>query len=283
MKMQREKWLMRILGGGVLGAVTIPLLSRQLLSLQYLEKPLVGMEQFVFPEMVQMFGSFWAAFAVQMLLGAILGAVIGISSLPFAEDGKSLVLQSLLHFSATAISFGALLWGCRWITEFRFVLVWIALLAVLYLLIWLVRWIGWWKEVRQIRALLGLTPGASPLHWKEILPYFPFLLLVCNIMPGVVMWIDLTFVVDVPIFSGILYPMIALPIIGFCSGYSLGRRQGMCWLYSVMGGLLYVPTVYIVYNSSAMFHCFMLAVPAMAGVLFGWVVWRRGRTKKTEL
>lgn len=278
--MNEQKWIMRILCGGITGAVIVPFLSRQLLSMQYLKEPLVGMAQFVFPEMVQIFGSLGLAFTVQVLLGAVFGAVVCMATLPFAEEGKALMLQSLLHFGATALSFGTLVWMCRWVTKFQFVLAWIALLAILYLLIWIMRWIGWWHEVRQIRTLLGLAPGSSPLHWKELLPYLPFLLLVCNIMPAILMWIDLTFVVDVPVFSGILYPIFGLPIIGFCSGYSLGKRHGMCWLYPIICGVLYVPTVLVVYNSSAMFHCCMLAVPAMAGILIGWTVQRRENLQK---
>lgn len=276
---RKKQWLLRILMGGMLGAVTVPFISRCLLSMQYLEKPLVGLEQFVFPAMVQAFGSLGVALAVQSLLGAIFGAVVCIATLPFAKEGKSLLRQSVIHFAATALAFSALLYGCRWITTFWVVLAWVGILAVLYLIIWLVRWIGWWQEVRQMRTLLGLEAGPSPLRWKETLPYLPFLLLICNIMPSVLMWVDLTFIVDVPIFSGIIYPFFAMPIIGFCSGFSLGKRQGLCWLYPIACFLFYLPMVFLIYNSSAMFHCFMIAVPALVGMLFGWIVWRRENVK----
>ena len=36
---------------------------------------------------------------------------------------------------------------------------------------------------------------------------------------------------DVPVLSGLLYPYLLLPIVGFFSALSLGKRQGLCILY----------------------------------------------------
>lgn len=41
---------------------------------------------------------------------------------------------------------------------------------------------------------------------------------------------------------------------------------GMCWLYPVVCFLCYLPMVFILFNSSALFHCFMVSVPALAGL-----------------
>lgn len=47
---------------------------------------------------------------------------------------------------------------------------------------------------------------------------------------------------------------------------------GMCWLYPVVCFLCYLPMVFILINSSALFHCFMVSVPALAGMAVGWFI-----------
>lgn len=225
----------------------------------------------VTPAMAQAFGSVPLAALVQALLGGVFGAVVAIATLPFADDGRELVLRSLGHFAMTVLSFSTLLWVCRWVTRFRFILLWAALLAVLYVLIWLGRWIGWYMEVAQLRSLLGLTPGPSPLKWRETLPYLPYILLLCNLLPLVLRWLDHAVVGDVPVLSGLLLPYLLLPLVGFMSGVSLGKRQGVCPLYPLACFLLYLPMVFLLFNSSALFHCFTVAVPAAAGNMLGWL------------
>ena len=233
----------------------------------------------VSPAMAEAFGSAGLAVLIQAVLGGIFGAVVALATLPFADDGRELVLRSLAHFAMTVLSFSALLWVCRWVTRLRFILLWAALLAVLYVLIWLGRWIGWYVEVAQLRSLLGLEPGPSPLKWRETLPYLPFVVLVCDILPLALRWLDRTVVGDVPVLSGLLLPYLLLPLVGFMSGVSLGKRQGVCPLYPLACFLCYLPMVFLLFNSSALFHCFMVAVPAAAGNVLGWL-YRRAVPKK---
>ena len=139
---------------------------------------------------------------------------------------------------------------------------------MLYALIWLGRWIGWYMEVVQLRTLLGLEPGPSPLKWRETLPYLPFVLLLCDGLPLVLRWLDAP---DVPVLSGLILPYLLLPVAGFSSGLSLGKRQGVCPLYPVACFVCYLPMVYLLFNYTALFHCFMVAVPALAGNVLGWM------------
>ncbi len=225
--------------------------------------------------MVDWIGSPLAALTLQSLLGGIVGALAALASLPFAEDGRQLMRNSFLHFLATSAAFAALLWVCRWVDRPRYILLWVLLLAVLYVLIWLGRWIGWYLEVMQLRTLLGLAPGPSPLKWRETLPYLPFILLACNLLPLALFWIDRNIVIDVPVLSGVILPFLLLPIVGFFSGVSLGKRQGLCPLYPAACFACYLPNVWLLFNSSALFHCFLVAVPALIGNVTGWLFARR--------
>lgn len=123
------------------------------------------------------------ALAIQIVLYFLMGAVVGIATLPFADGGRELVLRSLAHFAAIA---GLLTLTCTllgWAWSWQAMAVYLVLLAAVYALIWLGRWVGWYAEVAAIREKLGLTPGPSPLKWKESLPYLPFALLLCLALP----------------------------------------------------------------------------------------------------
>ena len=167
--------------------------------------------------------------ALGFLLWFLFGAQTGLATLPFADAGRILLLRSLAHFGAMSLT----MW------------VWVALnftyeplpgllltfqvpFTLIYLLVWLGRWVGWYAEAAQLREKLGLTDGVSPLKWREALPHMAFALLLCFVVPTVLRLCDAN---DVPVLSGLLYPYLLLPIGGFCSGYSLGKRQGFCPLY----------------------------------------------------
>ena len=133
-------------------------------------------------------------------------------------------------------------------------------------------------EGAALRRRLGRSPGPSTLRWRETLLYLPLLALICVAAPLLARWVDGTFVVDVPVFSGLLSPFAVLPAAGFCSGFSLGRREGFCPLYPLAGGLLYVPVALIAYNHTALFHSLLFALPALAGNAAGGA-WRRVKRK----
>ncbi len=213
------------------------------------------------------------------LLCTALGATLGAATLPFADDGPTLIRRSLLHLGATALEVALVLWLCVDLRDGWAWALWMGMLVLFYAVIWLGRWIGWYVEVMQLRTLLGLAPGPSPLKWRETLPYLPLVLLLCDVLPPVLNWIDHAAVADVPVLSGLLLPYLMLPVAGFCSGLSLGKRQGVCPLYPVACFVCYLPMVYLVYNYTALFHCFMIAVPALAGNMLGWA-YRRAVPKE---
>ena len=66
-------------------------------------------------------------------------------------------------------------------------------------------------------------------------------------------------------FSGLLYPYLLLPLGSFLAGMTLGRHRGFCPLFPIACFALYLPMVWLLFNSSALFHCFFAAVPALLG------------------
>ena len=121
--------------------------------------------------------------AVLLALCAALGATVGTAALPFAGDGPALVVRSLAHFALTALEVLLLLRLCFQVKRPDYLAGWLGILALLYLLVWLGRYVGWYWEVADLRRRLGLSPGPSPLKWRETLPYLPLLALICVAAP----------------------------------------------------------------------------------------------------
>ena len=161
------------------------------------------------------------------LLWFLFGAEIGVATLPFADGGKSLLLRSLAHFAAMTLTMWAwVLLNFPYEPLPGLVLSFQLPLTLIYLLIWLGRWVGWYAEVTQIRERLGLSPVSSPLKWRETLPHMGFAGVLCLLVPTVLRLCDNA----VPILS-MFFTFILLPLGGFTSALSLGKRQGFCPLY----------------------------------------------------
>lgn len=167
----KKQWLVRIVAGGVLGMALLCLVGGLFNSL--VNGGLIAMGTYdrvqpVSRDLARLAGSDALALAIQLALYFALGAGLGAATLPFAEDGTWLVLCSLLHFAYTAAVCSALVWLCGWNWgKWSVWLAELALLAGVYLLIWLVRWLFWYAELRAIRAKLGLRGGKGPLEEEK--------------------------------------------------------------------------------------------------------------------
>ena len=268
----KRRALVRAAVGGLLGvAVLIPLggLFNDLVSGGLISMGFHTPFRLVSADLEWRVGSAPLALVIQLALYFLLGAAAGVSTLPFADDGPTLVLRSLAHFALTA---GLLTLTCTllgWAWSWQAMAVYLILLAAVYLLIWLGRWVGWYAEVSAIREKLGLDPGPSPLKWRETLPYLPFALLLCLALPMALRLLDAA---DVPVLSGLLYPYLLLPVGGFFSGLSLGKRQGLCLLYPVLCALcalVFIPLARLVSNMADWPLLPIAAGFSLAGILAG--------------
>ena len=258
MKGSKWTWLVRILIGGAVG-----LLAAVILDPYFMDTRLVT--------------------PTVCVLCAGLGGAAGAATLPFADDGRQLLLRSGAHFVVTSVLFLLLAvqyYGWYW----EGLLLLEGMLALLYALIWLGRWIGWYGEVRQLRTLLGLDAGPSPLKWREALPYAPFVLLLCDVLPLFLRWAEVAIqsgsMLELPVLSALFLPYVLLPVGGFFAGVSLGKRQGVCPLYPLACFVCYLPMVALL-STAELFHCFLAAVPALAGNVLGWL-YRRAVPKERK-
>ena len=220
----QKQILVRVLAGGILGVAAYLLLAWVTQPGSLFGAPLTFDFTFCYNSRIpEVLGA-----ALGLLLWFLFGAEIGIATLPFADEGKALLLRSLCHFGVMT----ATMWA--WILlNFTpeplpgLILSFQLPFTLIYVLIWLGRWVGWYAEVAQIRERLGLSPAPSALKWRESLPHIAFSSLLCFLVPTILRLCDAA----EPVLSGLLYPYLLLPIGGFCSGCSLGKRQGFCPLY----------------------------------------------------
>ena len=220
------------------------------------------------------------ALGLEIVLSFAFGASLGAATAPFADDRRTLLRDSLGHLLLSGLLFFLLCALCRFGTGLgestAFLL---GLFVLIYALVWLARWMGWYSDVLAIRDALGLTVP-SPLRWRQTLVYAPLLLFLCAVLPVLCRFIDRAAGADVPVFSALVLPFLLLPAGGFCAGLSLGRRAGFCPLFAPAALALYLPAVYLVFNPSALFQAFILFFAALLGTLLGAALRRLGRGKE---
>lgn len=258
-------YLCPALMGGVLAAAVLWLLCFFIASIDLfggsfdLADTLYRME-LATDEAYHFFGSRALAAAWQVTTVFLLGAAAGVATVPFAQEGGALLKQSVCHFLIT----GVLAVAAGWFVLSPWTV--LALYVPLYLLIWAGRWVGWYLELADLRAQLGLFAAPSPLKWRETLPYLPFALCAGVLVPLVLRLLDAP---DVPVLSQVLYPYLMLPAACFCAGVSLGRRQGLCPLFPLLCAGCWMPTAGCWLAFSPLLHGSFAALSALGGLLLG--------------
>ena len=216
--------------------------------------------------MTEKWGNPVTAALVQFLWSGLLGAVLETAEVPFRLERRT-ALWSGVHFLLTAAVFSLAGWQCRW---FPYRETWLCLLGLLllcYLLMWAVRYVGWRQDVRAIRKGVGLPEEPESPGWQKAVPYALLAAAVELVLPWLLRLVDAR---DVPVLTGIFYPLLILPLFCFFSGVSLAKRCHRLWLgYPVLCGVLTLPCVFLLYNSSALFQVGVAAIAALAGGAIG--------------
>ena len=223
--------------------------------------------------MVERWGNPVTAALVQVVWSGLLGAVLETAEVPFRLE-RGTALWSGVHFLLTAAVFSLAGWQCRW---FPYRGTWLCLLGLLllcYLLMWAVRYVGWRQDVRAIRKGVGLPEEPERPGWRKAVPYALLAAAVELLLPWLLRLVDAR---DVPVLTGIFYPFLILPLFCFFSGWSLAKRCRRLWMvYPLLCGVLTLPCVFLLYNSSALFQVWVAAIAALVGGLLG-ALWRKRR------
>lgn len=219
----------------------------------------------VVPEkMAEAYGSPVTAALAQFFWSGFLGAALNTMEIPFLMERRTL-LYSGIHFLGTAAVFSLAGWRCRWFPIRESWLCLLGLLLLLYVLKWSVRFLEWQSDVWAIRKSSGLNTAEPP--WKTLAPYLLLAAAVELLLPPALMLVDAR---DFPVLTGVFYPFLVLPLFCFFSACPLGTRLRRWWLvYPPACMVLTLPCIALVYNSSALFHLWMVGVPALAGGALG--------------
>ena len=216
--------------------------------------------------MAERWGSPITAALVQFFWSGLLGAVLETAEVPFRLERRT-ALWSGVHFLLTAAVFSLAGWQCRW---FPYRETWLCLLGLLllcYLLMWAVRYVGWRQDLRAIRKGVGLPEKPGQPDWRKALPYALLAATVELLLPWFLRALDAR---DVPVLTWLFYPHLILPLFCFFSGMSLAKRCRRLWLgYPVLCGVLTLPCVFLLYNSSALFQIWATAIAALTGGSIG--------------
>ena len=216
--------------------------------------------------MAEHWGNPVTAALVQFCWSGLLGAVVSIAEVPFRLEQRT-ALWSGIHVLLTAAVFSLAGWQCRW---FPYRETWLCLLGLLllcYLLMWAVRYVGWRQDFRAIRKGVGLPEKPEQPDWRKAPPYALLAAAVELLLPWFLRALDAR---DVPVLTGLFYPHLILPLFCFFSGMSLAKRCRRLWLgYPVLCGVLTLPCVFLLYNSSALFQIWAAAIAALTGESIG--------------
>ena len=136
----KRQWLVRALIGGLIGSALLLTLVWVLDAMPWMSHIWHFRNPFAVWTEWLMDDSGWPGPSLPNLcLCFLTGAEVGVATLPFADSGKALVVRSLAHFAVMSLTVGlwtVLNFGVR---ELPFFLI---PLTLVYLIVWLGRWVG---------------------------------------------------------------------------------------------------------------------------------------------
>jgi hypothetical protein len=74
---------------------------------------------------------------------------------------------------------------------------------------------------------------------------------------------------------GILVLLFIMPLVCFVCALVYGLRRGFSLLFVLFGALLFVPSVFVFYNFSALVYVFVYGVVLLLGNVFGLLFYRK--------
>lgn len=216
-----------------------------------------------------------ALLTAELALAFCFGASVGLAVPPMEGTGAAVALRTAAHLLASTALWAGVCAVCGWPGVWSGRLVLLGLYWFAYAVVWLLRYLSWRSELQRIREGLGLAPGPAGRGPFQVRPIRSYLLLAAAVellAPPLLRLVDAP---DVPVLTGILYPFLLLPFFCLVTGWSTGRRFGAALLYPIACGLLTVPCIFLLYNSSALFQAWIAVGFALAGNLLGAALRRR--------
>lgn len=278
-----RRQLLWALFGGLCGMILVPLFVIWLNSLSVM--PWHNTVLIVRQAVLDATGWPWQALlALEVALAFAFGATVGVAVPPMEGSGRAVTVRTAAHLLGSSLLFAGLCAVCGLLpASWQGWLVLLGLYWFAYAVVWLLRYLVWRAELEQIREGLGLAPAKKSGGMFQLRSLRVYLLLAAAVELGLPPLLRLLERSDsIPVLTGLLYPYLLLPFFCVCTGWSAGRRFGAALLYPAACGLLAVPHVFLLYNSSALFHAGVAVLFALLGNLLGAAVrWGKERAHET--
>ena len=215
-----------------------------------------------------------AVLALELALAFGFGASVGLAVPPMEGPGTAVAARTAAHLLCSSALFAGVCWICGLPpANWQGLLLLLGIYWLMYLVVWLLRYLRWRAELDAIRRALGLARPAAGGVWQAR-PLKPYLLLAGALELLLPLLLRLLDPPDVPVLTQLFYPYLLLPFFCLAVGWSAGRRFGVAWLLPVACGVLTLLCVFLVYNYTALFQAGAAFVFTLAGNLLGALVRR---------
>ena len=215
-----------------------------------------------------------AVLALELALAFGFGASVGLAVPPMEGPGTAVAARTAAHLLCSSALFAGVCWICGLPpANWQGLLLLLGIYWLMYLVVWLLRYLRWRAELDAIRRALGLARPAAGGVWQAR-PLKPYLLLAGALELLLPLLLRLLDPPDVPVLTQLFYPYLLLPFFCLAVGWSAGRRFGVALLLPVACGVLTLPCVFLVYNYTALFQAGAAFVFTLAGNLLGALVRR---------
>lgn len=209
--------------------------------------------------------------AAELALGFCFGVSVGLAVPPMEGTGAAVAVRTAVHLLASSALFAGICWVCGLPpSNWQGLLLLLGLYWLMYLVVWLLRYLHWRRELECIRRELGLVrpgPVGGPLQVRPLTPYLLVAAAVELLVPPVLRLAEKTS--DIPVLTGLFYPYLLLPFVCLAVGWAAGRRLGLALALPAACAALTLPHVFFLYNATALFQAGVAAAFALAGNLAG--------------
>lgn len=217
-----------------------------------------------------------AVLALELALAFGFGASVGLAVPPMEGPGTAVAARTAAHLLCSSALFAGVCWICGLPpANWQGLLLLLGIYWLMYLVVWLLRYLRWRAELDAIRRELGIAPPRTAGGLLQVRPLGPYLLLAGAMELAVPLVLRLLETgSDIPVLTQLFYPYLLLPFFCLAVGWSAGRRFGVALLLPVACGVLTLLCVFLVYNYTALFQAGAAFVFTLAGNLLGALVRR---------
>ena len=153
-----------------------------------------------------------AVLALELVLAFAFGASVGLAVPPMEGTGTAVAVRTAAHLLCSSALFAGVCWMCGLPpANWQGLLLLLGIYWLIYLMVWLLRYLSWRAELNAIREGLGLAPKSAGRGLFQLHPLRAHLLLAAVVelvLPPLLRLLDPP---DVPAWTGLFYPFLLLP------------------------------------------------------------------------